>query len=61
MRYFDDAKTFFDPPKFSSFGFLRSEVSTKNTIALFPSFFVVSDGPKIEIREIELKNPTKML
>ena len=46
MRYFDDAKTLFDPPKLSSFGFLRSEVSTKNTIALFPSFFVVSGGPK---------------
>ena len=37
--------TFFDPPKLSSSGFLRSEVSTKNTMALLPSFFIGSDGP----------------
>ena len=44
-RYFADEKTFFDPPKLSSSGFLRSEVSTKNTMALLPSFFIGSDGP----------------
>lgn len=30
------ARTFFDPPRVSSAGFLSSEVSTKNTIALLP-------------------------
>lgn len=36
------ALTFFDPPRVSSAGFLSSEVSTKNTIALLPPLLETS-------------------
>ena len=35
-------RTLIGPPRLVSAGFLRSEVSTKNTMARFPAFFDLS-------------------
>ena len=44
MKYLPRGRTLVGPPRLESSGFLRFEVSTKNTMARFPPFFDLSSG-----------------